>query len=502
MPTVTTWLRFRLIGLVVCVLIAGFSLTNVLSYRDAVRALKDTILHHELPLTGSNIYSEIEADLIRPVFISSQMANDTFVKDWLESGEQDRDRITRYLEAIRRRYGVFTSFLVSEKTRQYYHFSGKLRTVSETDPDDVWYFRDRVMREPYEINIDYDESSNRTVTIFVNYRVLDDAGNLLGITGVGLNIDAVRHIVDRYHDAFQRSVYFVDKSGTITVGSPGAPPTGGNLYQIPGLKSLAARITGTQEGQFEYDRDGEPYLLETRYIPELGWYVFVEQSQGDATQHIWRSFLTNLWVGFGIIFITAGIVAWSISIYQRRLDLMATTDKLTGLSNRQVFDTTLEHLIAGRRRGAQGFAVLLFDIDHFKRVNDSYGHVNGDEAIRKIATATRRLLRKSDLVCRWGGEEMIVLALDCPLEEARRLAETLRAGIRIEPLFDPDEGTRVTISVGVTAFQAGDTMDSILSRVDTALFQAKADGGDRVRVAGVSDKAPEQPTDAAPVHAV
>ena len=249
MPIATAWLRFRLIGLVVCVLVAGFGLTNILSYRDAVGALKDTILHHELPLTGSNIYSEIEADLVRPVFISSQMANDTFVKDWLLAGERDRDRIVRYLDAIRQKYGVFTSFLISERTRQYYHFSGKPRTVSAANPDDAWYFRDRAMQAPYEINIDYDESSNRTVTIFVNYRVVDDAGNFLGITGVGLNIDAVRRIVERYHHDFHRSVYFVDKTGAITVGSPGAPPTGGNIHRLAGLKAIAARITGTQEGQ-------------------------------------------------------------------------------------------------------------------------------------------------------------------------------------------------------------------------------------------------------------
>src|SRR5580692_9235638 len=168
MSTATVWLRLRLIFLVVCVLVAGFSVTNLLSYRDAVGALKSTILHHELPLTGSNIYSEIEADLVRPVFISSQMANDTFLKDWLLNAEQDRDQITRYLEAIRKRYGVFTSFLVSERTHQYYHFNGAPRVVSETNPDDVWYFRVRAMTAPYEINIDHDEASNRTVTIFVN----------------------------------------------------------------------------------------------------------------------------------------------------------------------------------------------------------------------------------------------------------------------------------------------------------------------------------------------
>src|SRR6476469_4952918 len=112
---VNDWLRFRLIGLVVCILVAGFVTTNLMSYRDAVSTLKATILHNELPLTGSNIYSEVQADLIRPVFISSQMANDTFVRDWLLAGEQDSTRVVRYLDAIREKYGVFTSFLISDR---------------------------------------------------------------------------------------------------------------------------------------------------------------------------------------------------------------------------------------------------------------------------------------------------------------------------------------------------------------------------------------------------
>src|ERR1700742_241906 len=86
------WLRFRLIGIVVAILVLGFLATDLMSYRDAVQAVKTNILHNELPLTGSNIYSEVQSDLIRPVFISSQMANDTFVKDWLLGGEQGSDK--------------------------------------------------------------------------------------------------------------------------------------------------------------------------------------------------------------------------------------------------------------------------------------------------------------------------------------------------------------------------------------------------------------------------
>jgi diguanylate cyclase (GGDEF)-like protein len=87
------------------------------------------------------------------------------------------------------------------------------------------------------------------------------------------------------------------------------------------------------------------------------------------------------------------------------------------------------------------------------------------------------------MICRWGGEELIVLAHNCLLADAVRLAETLRSTIAAEPILLPDDGTRITISVGVTSHQPGETVDTILSRVDQALYQAKRDGRNCVRVA-------------------
>ncbi len=484
---VNAWLRFRLIVVVSCLLVAGFVATSLMSYRDAVRALRTTILENELPLTGSNIYSEVQADLIRPVFISSQMANDTFVRDWLLAGEQDSDRIVRYLEAIRERYGVFTSFLISERSRTYYHFSGRFRHLDEANPDDVWFFRVRKMTAPYEINIDYDQQSNNTVTIFVNYRVQNYSGNFIGITGVGLTINSVQSIIERYQRDFHRNIYFVNPSGTVTITptepAAGAPRSGENIKTWPGIDSIAAQILGQRAGQFQYQRDGGNYLLDTRFIPELGWYLIVEQSEADATQPLWISCITNLWVGFCITLITAVLVGYAISIYHRRMSVMASTDKLTGLANRQAFDNALDHLVHKRRRTERPFSVLLFDIDHFKQINDTLGHLRGDEVIRRVAEATVGLLRDTDLVCRWGGEELIVLARHCSLAEATRLAELLRATIAAAPVLTPDDGTRVTISVGVTEYQTDDTADAILSRVDRAMYQAKHDGRNCVRIA-------------------
>ena len=481
------WLRFRLIGVVIAILSIGFVATNVMSYRDAVAVLKANILHQQLPLTGSNIYSEVQSDLIRPVFISSQMANDTFVKDWLLGGEQGSDKIVRYLDAIRQKYGVFTSFLISEKTRTYYHFDGKFRTVRETNPDDIWYFRVRTMQTPYEINIDYDESSDRTVTIFVNYRVLDYDGNFLGVIGVGLNINSVKRIVERYRNDFHRDVFFISKTGEVTLTSGDTLHVGSNVRSLPGLSAIAGRILDAPEGQFEYQRDGATWLLNTRFIPELGWYVAVEQPEADATRDLWSSLVVNLWLGLGITFLTALTVTAAVTLYHRRLDAKATTDKLTGLANRQAFDETMAHLLKSRRRCARPFALLLCDIDHFKRFNDTLGHLRGDEVIRKVAEIAMATLRDTDMFCRWGGEELIVLARQCDLHDAYELAETLRATIAANAILQPDDGTRATISIGVTEHQPEDTIDAMLARVDKALYRAKREGRNCVRVANEHD---------------
>jgi diguanylate cyclase (GGDEF)-like protein len=492
------WLRLRLIGLVVCILLAGFAATNLISYRNASQILKATVLHRELPLTGNNIYSEIQADLIRPVFISSVMANDTFVRDWLLAGEHDREQVTRYLETIHEKYGVFTSFLISDRTHEYYHFHTARRPVDPNNAEDIWYFRAREMKTPYEINIDYDLASNRTLTIFVNYRVVDYQGNFLGVTGVGLNIDSVQRIVQRYRNDFQRSVYFVAKSGDVTLTSSGGPPAGGNIKTLTGLRAIGAQILAAPEGQYEYARNGETFLLDARFIPELGWYAVVEQRQSDVLSGLWNGVLTNLWIGCGIIVLTAAIIAVTISQYHRKLEQATTTDRLTGLTSPPLFEATLQRLLTSRRAADARFCLLLLDIDHFNHVIETLGHTRVDGTIRAIAHQVRSMVRDTDMACRWGGGELIILTTDCAADEARVRAETLRVAIARTPVVDPDDGSRVTVSIGVAARSPGDTADALLGRVHEAVRQAKRDGRNCVRVARPVADAPCQ-TAARPV---
>lgn len=157
--------RFRWAWLVCLLLLAGFLTNSISNYLVSRSNVRKTIMESSLPLTSDNVYSEIQRDLLQPIFISSLMANDAFLRDWVINGERHEEKITKYLNEIKVEYGTITSFFVSEKTRKYYHAHGVLKEVKEDEPRDEWYFRVRSMADTFEINVDQDMANRDEMTI-------------------------------------------------------------------------------------------------------------------------------------------------------------------------------------------------------------------------------------------------------------------------------------------------------------------------------------------------
>ncbi|MHB9153334.1 MAG: diguanylate cyclase [Spirochaetales bacterium] len=171
---------------------------------------------------------------------------------------------------------------------------------------------------------------------------------------------------------------------------------------------------------------------------------------------------------------------------EMELELMrlATTDPLTGLPNRRSFIQEVEvEMVHSRFSPKNPTAFLMIDLDHFKRVNDDFGHAAGDAVLKAFAAELQKILRKSDLLGRIGGEEFGVLLRFTDLPSAARLAEKLRA--RVSAMEVPFEGTmvRITVSIGITVQRPGDdSLDTLMSRADTAMYAAKNAGRDRVEI--------------------
>ena len=165
------------------------------------------------------------------------------------------------------------------------------------------------------------------------------------------------------------------------------------------------------------------------------------------------------------------------------LDRLARTDALTGLSNRRSLMEAFGREHARVQRGAAGFCVVLADIDHFKQVNDRYGHDIGDEVLKRVAASMRAAAREVDEVARWGGEEFLTLLPACTRDEAAAVAERMRAQVQGLSIEAAGQALSTSASFGVSEFQVGDTVDACIHRADEALYQAKHEGRNRVVLA-------------------
>ncbi len=180
-----------------------------------------------------------------------------------------------------------------------------------------------------------------------------------------------------------------------------------------------------------------------------------------------------------------GVIRWQsqrkIRDLMKKLERMSVTDELTGLYNRRAFNLFLEEELARFSRTGRRFCLVLCDLDHFKRVNDTYGHACGDAALRLFADILRQHTRRQDTVARWGGEEFILLLPDTDLEGGTRMADNLRERLACSTVRSGAHAFSLTVSAGVHAAREGESAEDCLRCADARLYQAKRDGRNTVR---------------------
>jgi diguanylate cyclase len=159
------------------------------------------------------------------------------------------------------------------------------------------------------------------------------------------------------------------------------------------------------------------------------------------------------------------------------------TDPLTGLGNRKYFDRSIEVAVQQALAHGQPLSLLMFDIDHFKSFNDSYGHLTGDQVLRLVGMSLRQTIKGQDITARYGGEEFAVVLPNTALRQALTVADHIRRAVMAKELKKKSTGEilgRVTISVGVSMLRPGDDTDSLIERADACLYAAKRNGRNRV----------------------
>ena len=221
----------------------------------------------------------------------------------------------------------------------------------------------------------------------------------------------------------------------------------------------------------------------------LPWAPF--QATLDANRHQLSLLHGEALVGILILLWIGGLVVLrearevdalnrNMKTLNQRLALSALTDSLTGVANRLYFDRTLDAAIGYVRLYGDALSLIMVDLDHFKQVNDAYGHAVGDQVLQDFARLVSALLRPTDLLARWGGEEFVIAVPRTDLESALCLAERLRSEVAAHQFLVI--GT-LTVSLGVAEYRAEETALALLERADRALYRAKHGGRNRVGIA-------------------
>lgn len=466
-----------LLAITILLVVLSLSISTInyiISLNNAEKYLKT----QSLPLTLDNIYTDIQKQIIEPYLVSSMMANDTFVQDWILHDEENSHKIAKYLETIKNKYNMFNAFLVSDITKNYYTQNGFIEKVTETAPDNKWYFDFKDIQNKHEINLDFNQHLSNSLIMFINYKIFDSNYQFIGATGVALKIAYINDMLKKFRINYNFKVTFFNEAGDIVLAEKGIEQYE-NINQIEGLKRYKDQILSKESKIFEYKSDAT-YIINTKYIPELDLYLSVEANVDQLTKDVKNVFYLNMFLSFFITFAVAFMVYLVIKRYSTELEHLSKNDALTEISNRRDFEIKFHHQFLLHKRNKQDIAIIFADVDNFKLINDTFGHAKGDIVLKTIAKVLKESLRGTDLIARWGGEEFVIALIDSSLENSQMVAEKLRGilaeNIELKNLI----GNNITASFGLSMMKESDTQDNLIARADDAMYMAKKEGKNKV----------------------
>jgi diguanylate cyclase (GGDEF)-like protein len=483
MPLSLRTIRNPLVLLLSAMFVVALFSLPVINYLAHRNDMLTEVQSRELPLTADNIYSALQRDIIRPKLIAELMASDPLLINWLESDQTTKQPIFAMLNQRLTESGANTTFLVSEKTRRYYHNSDKSLPIIETNPHDLWYFNFIQSDKIFQANIDKDLLDDNKTVAYINYKIFDENKKLLGATGIGLDINYLQEILRQYQKDFDANVYLVSVDGRINLSQTYIGKNGENILSIAEYSEVAKQAFDQKNHFFTLTHGDDTYALQTRFIPELNAYVFAERNIDKLLRSAKDTLISNLIICSLITLISLPLILTTLRRYQKTLELAANTDSLTSLLNRHAFMPIIEQAIEEARRDTQPLCILFIDVDFFKKVNDQHGHLFGDATLVQLANLLSNNFRNSDAVCRWGGEEFSVLLKQTDVITAGNIANKVRENVAKTPITYNNKTLNITISIGIAEYITDENCNAWLERSDKALYAAKNNGRNRVQLA-------------------
>ena len=352
------------------------------------------------------ISNKIETKILEPLMVSKTMAQSSTLIEGLHNStlsnnpEMIEEEFSSYLNTVEDGFGYSQVYVICDKTKAYYKSSGIVKTVSNDDVNDKWYFDFIDLQKDYELNVDQDEFYNYDVSLFVNKRIYDKDGSNLGVVGVGVNIVEFLNEIKSFEKEYNVKVSLVNKEGMIQVCSDE------KKIEKESVDSSYFHMVNSDEFFYE-KKDGEARL--TRYIEEFDWYIIVNDLNSNKINTVLIT-IPSLIIFAGGLLLYGAILAFFNAREQKTYNLLverkleSLTDEMTGLFNRRAYEAD----IASIEEEKDMYSIVMIDINELKNTNDTLGHKAGDELIIALSNIILSVFNLSKCY-RIGGDEFIVI---------------------------------------------------------------------------------------------
>jgi diguanylate cyclase (GGDEF)-like protein len=444
-----------------------------------------------------------------------------------------RARLTQYLQSVRAKFADYEELLVVAPGGDVLATSAEHADASNLPPD--WLTQAEA--DAVVVGAIYLDANRNKAAMKIAVPIRASGGHLVGAMAGTLNFGTVEKIVGRFGFREAGKAYLVREDGTVIISSRPTPAPFPKT-RLPAEAGRALLQGGSVAVEYA-DYGGRPVLGTLRRVPGLGWGAVAEVGRHEAyaqTNRIWTRTLLLVGVLLAGISVTAylleltivrpldrltrgatrvaagdldlqvpvvdrGEVGYLTSVFNtmvirlregreelaarnRELQELSITDGLTGLHNHKHLLETIDAEVARAQRLEHQFSILMVDLDHFKRYNDTYGHLAGDQVLARVSALFADSIRSIDYAARYGGEEFLLLLHEIGLDDATRAAERVRERVAEEKFGPEPRPVQVTVSIGVAEFPGdGETTQAILAAADAALYEAKRGGRNRVALA-------------------
>ena len=449
-------------------LMAFFLLIYLLVNNSSYLAISNGQTEDISRLVCNMMNTELNTLLNQPQSIALSMANDSLIKNTLKEEPANLDSpaytttIANYLAAYRQEFSLSSSFLVSDYSKRYY-FSGRVDRYLEDTPTNSWYYSLIGSDKEKEWNIDNDIVDGRKdYTLFVNATIHDDDGTLLGVIGTGMDMSSIGDTLQDISSQYDLTCILLNENQELIDSSSSSIGSVNDLSTMLGINSdqLSSLINENGgewlNGRYVYSDD----------VSSTGWHIIAIRSAQGFTHLLSNDSDTVLLIVWTIAIITimCFFIGLLIKVYSSEFRKIAEYDHLTGMPNRKYFERAMRKVIADAKE--KETYLFIFDVDHFKAINDTCGHKAGDAALIDTSKAVNTLLRGKGMLFRWGGDEFCGVMM---CSRPKELLEAMHQAVGELP-------RHLTISIGYTRVSSEDTVSMILRRADEALYQAKEGG--------------------------